>query len=146
WRFLEVFLKKGRPCGKTEYIGDYGCSVAESQICCHYAPCDAVLIRGRAFGWLPCQRFLARPKYTYPCRIPYFFRMKSMRSRIIHRALLAAVLAIASTTAIAADWPQKSVRVIVAYPPGGVSDSVTRAIADKLSERLGVSFVVENKG
>src|SRR3546814_11413591 len=44
------------------------------------------------------------------------------------------------------DWPQTSVRVIVAYPPGGVSDSVTRAISDKLTERLGVSFVVENKG
>src|SRR5690606_24805394 len=72
--------------------------------------------------------------------------MKSMGSRIIYRALLTAVLAFASTTAFAADWPQKSVRVIVAYPPGGVSDSVTRAISDKLSERLGVSFVVENKG
>src|SRR3546814_15792580 len=44
------------------------------------------------------------------------------------------------------DWPQTSVRVIVAYPPGGGSDNVTRAISDKLTERLGVSFVVENKG
>ncbi|NYT85155.1 Bug family tripartite tricarboxylate transporter substrate binding protein [Pollutimonas harenae] len=69
-----------------------------------------------------------------------------MRSRIIHRALLTAVLAVVSATAFAADWPQKSVRVIVVYPPGGVSDSVTRAISDKLSERLGESFVVENKG
>src|SRR3546814_9329556 len=69
-----------------------------------------------------------------------------MRSRILRRALTTIVLAAASTAAFAVDWPQKSVRVIVAYPPGGVSDSVTRAISDKLTERLGVSFVVENKG
>ena len=69
-----------------------------------------------------------------------------MRCRMIQRALLTAVLAIASTAALAADWPEKSVRVIVAYPPGGVSDSVTRAISDKLGQRLGQSFVVENKG
>jgi tripartite-type tricarboxylate transporter receptor subunit TctC len=47
---------------------------------------------------------------------------------------------------MAASWPEKSVRVIVAYPPGGVSDAITRAVSEKLGERLGVSFVVENKG
>ncbi|MGB3288688.1 MAG: tripartite tricarboxylate transporter substrate binding protein [Burkholderiaceae bacterium] len=69
-----------------------------------------------------------------------------MRSRIFHLALSAVVLAAASTTAAAANWPEKSVRVVVAYPPGGVSDAVTRAISEKLGERMGVSFVVENKG
>lgn len=69
-----------------------------------------------------------------------------MSARTLRRAFSAALLTIASTAALAAEWPEKSVRVIVAYPPGGVSDSVTRAIADQLSERLGHSFVVENKG
>lgn len=69
-----------------------------------------------------------------------------MPSRILSRALAAAVLAAASTVALAADWPEKTVRVIVVYPPGGVSDTITRAISEKLGERLGVSFVVENKG
>lgn len=69
-----------------------------------------------------------------------------MRSRILRRALTTIALAAAATSAFAADWPQKSVRVIVAYPPGGVSDTVTRAISEKLATRLGVSFVVENKG
>jgi tripartite-type tricarboxylate transporter receptor subunit TctC len=69
-----------------------------------------------------------------------------MCSRIFPRALAAIVLAAASSTALAAAWPEKSVRVVVAYPPGGVSDAVTRAISEKLGERLGVSFVVENKG
>jgi tripartite-type tricarboxylate transporter receptor subunit TctC len=37
------------------------------------------------------------------------------------------------------------VRIIVPYPPGGVSDLVTRAIADKLSPALGQSVIVDNK-
>lgn len=69
-----------------------------------------------------------------------------MYSRLLHRMLAAAMLAVASTVAFAAEWPDKTVRVIVAYPPGGVSDTITRAISEKLGERLGVSFVVENKG
>ena len=69
-----------------------------------------------------------------------------MYSRILRRALTAVVLAAASTAAFAAGWPEKTIRVIVAYPPGGVSDAITRAISEKLGERLGVSFVVENKG
>ncbi|MCC2597150.1 tripartite tricarboxylate transporter substrate binding protein [Pusillimonas sp. MFBS29] len=69
-----------------------------------------------------------------------------MYSSILRCALTAAVLVAVPAASFAADWPEKSVRVIVAYPPGGVSDSVTRAIADKLSTSLGVSFVVENKG
>ena len=69
-----------------------------------------------------------------------------MYSRIFRRALTAVVLAAASTAVFAADWPEKTVRVIVVYPPGGVSDTVTRAITEKLGQRLGVSFVVENKG
>ena len=69
-----------------------------------------------------------------------------MNARILCRALTAVALAAASTIAFAADWPEKAVRVVVAYPPGGVSDTVTRAISEKLGDRLGVSFVIENKG
>jgi len=39
----------------------------------------------------------------------------------------------------------KTVRLVVAYPAGGVSDVVARALADKLAAQLGVTFVVENK-
>ena len=86
----------------------------------------------------------AGSKYNFDLAFSLFRKDQSMRPRIFSRVLATAVLAIASTSTFAADWPQKSVRVIVDYPPGGVSDSVTRAISDKLSERLGVSFVVEN--
>src|SRR5690606_7278869 len=48
--------------------------------------------------------------------------------------------------AAAAEWPSKPVRLIVAYPPGGVSDAVTRAVAERLADQTSQSFVVENKG
>lgn len=37
------------------------------------------------------------------------------------------------------------IRIIVAYPPGGVADATARLLADQLAQRLGVSVVVENK-
>jgi len=43
------------------------------------------------------------------------------------------------------DWPVKSLRIIVAYPTGGVSDVVARAFADKLAAQLKQSVVVENR-
>lgn len=42
-------------------------------------------------------------------------------------------------------WPAKPIRVIVPYPPGGVSDIVTRAIGEKLAASLGQPVVVDNK-
>lgn len=63
------------------------------------------------------------------------------------QAVAAAFLVLAfGGLAQASTWPEKTVRLIVAYPPGGVSDSVTRALAEQLAAQLKVSFVVENKG
>ena len=42
-------------------------------------------------------------------------------------------------------WPRKPVRIIVAYPPGGVSDVVARELAELLAARLGVPVLVENR-
>src|ERR1700722_15164987 len=42
-------------------------------------------------------------------------------------------------------YPSRPVRLIVGYPPGGVTDIVARLIAPWLSEHLGQSFVVENR-
>lgn len=44
-----------------------------------------------------------------------------------------------------ARWPLKPVRIVVAYPPGGVSDMITRELAALLAARLGVAVVVENR-
>ena len=45
----------------------------------------------------------------------------------------------------AQSWPQKPVRVIVPFPPGGVTDSVARITAEWLTQRLGQAVVAENR-
>ncbi len=67
--------------------------------------------------------------------------------RILARAF-AAGLTIAASAAQAqnaADYPNRSVRIIVNVTPGGGVDIATRLVAQKLSERLGQTFVVENR-
>lgn len=44
-----------------------------------------------------------------------------------------------------AAWPNKPVRVIVPYTPGGFTDVMARMVSQKLSDRLGQSFIIENK-
>jgi tripartite-type tricarboxylate transporter receptor subunit TctC len=72
------------------------------------------------------------------------------------RAVLAGSLAAAAAWAIPsfsvhsfseheAVWPDRAVKMVVPYPAGGSIDVLTRIIADHLKDRLGQSFVVENK-
>ena len=62
------------------------------------------------------------------------------------RAALATLAALAaSPAAFAQPWPAKPVKITVAYPPGGVADSVARLLADRLAPVLGQSVVVDNK-
>ncbi|QFZ85085.1 tripartite tricarboxylate transporter substrate binding protein [Variovorax paradoxus] len=66
--------------------------------------------------------------------------MKTFRSLAISAVLAASNLAIAQTT-----WPDRPVRMIVPYSPGGTTDYTARQIAQKLTEQTGKSFYVENK-
>ena len=61
------------------------------------------------------------------------------------RLAAAAVLAIFSAGALAQAYPNKTVRMIVGFPPGGGTDVVARVIAAKLSEWWGQAVAVENK-
>jgi tripartite-type tricarboxylate transporter receptor subunit TctC len=45
----------------------------------------------------------------------------------------------------AEDYPNKPVRIILPYGPGGVADVTTRLVAQKLSERLGQNFFIDNR-
>jgi tripartite-type tricarboxylate transporter receptor subunit TctC len=46
----------------------------------------------------------------------------------------------------AADYPNRPVKIVVANPAGGGIDTVTRIVADKLSQKLGQPVVIENRG
>ena len=49
-------------------------------------------------------------------------------------------------TAVAQAYPEKPVRVIVVFPPGGSNDVVARIVFQKMSEMLGEQFVIDNRG
>jgi tripartite-type tricarboxylate transporter receptor subunit TctC len=67
-------------------------------------------------------------------------------SRRHSKLLAAAGLLLALTTAVAAqDYPNKPVRLIIPFPPGGSNDVVGRMIGTQLSERLGKQVVVDNR-
>lgn len=53
-----------------------------------------------------------------------------------------------STTALAGqtNWPSKPIRLVVPFPPGGSTDTVGRMLGSLLSERLGQSVIIENRG
>lgn len=51
-----------------------------------------------------------------------------------------------SAAAIAQEWPAKPVRFIVPYPPGGGTDVIARIVQPRLSEALGQTIVIENRG
>ena len=62
------------------------------------------------------------------------------------KALALAVIALGFQTSVSAQaWPEKTVRVVIPFPPGGTLDKVGRMLAQRLGEQLGQTFVVENK-
>jgi tripartite-type tricarboxylate transporter receptor subunit TctC len=62
------------------------------------------------------------------------------------QVLAAALLALAATGAGAQAWPQKPVRFIVPFPPGGATDISARLLGEKLSQIWGQQVVIENRG
>ncbi|RYF16997.1 MAG: tripartite tricarboxylate transporter substrate binding protein [Comamonadaceae bacterium] len=61
------------------------------------------------------------------------------------KTLLGLALAFGVTAAALAAYPEKPVTLVVPFPPGGSTDAIARVIGQKLAEKLGQSFVVDNK-
>jgi tripartite-type tricarboxylate transporter receptor subunit TctC len=60
-------------------------------------------------------------------------------------SLAVAALLLAVMPAAAQDWPAKTVKIVVPFGPGSTPDMVARLIADRLQQKLGHGFVIENR-
>src|SRR5436190_2885829 len=56
-----------------------------------------------------------------------------------------ALLSLCFVTPLFAAWPEKPIKVLIGYAPGGSTDVVARLIAPKLGEKLGQPIIIENK-
>lgn len=61
------------------------------------------------------------------------------------RIVLALFVLCAAMPALAQEWPARTVRMIVPFGAGATPDTIARLIADKLQQKLGQNFIVENK-
>jgi tripartite-type tricarboxylate transporter receptor subunit TctC len=71
--------------------------------------------------------------------------MTLSRRRFLHIAAAASSLSLISPTAEARTYPSQPVRLISGFPAGGVNDILARLMGQRLSDRLGQPFVVENR-
>ena len=74
--------------------------------------------------------------------------MKNHFSSPLKQILISLILALGATGVWAqtsANYPDKPVKVIIPFPPGGTLDKIGRMLALKISEQLGQNFVVENR-
>jgi tripartite-type tricarboxylate transporter receptor subunit TctC len=71
--------------------------------------------------------------------------MQFRRRQFLHLAAPAAAVLLGARFSRAETYPSRPVRVIVPFAPGGTTDMVARLIAQRLSNRFGQQFVVENR-
>jgi tripartite-type tricarboxylate transporter receptor subunit TctC len=62
------------------------------------------------------------------------------------RMLMGCVFALAVITSVQAQYPDRAIRFVVPFPPGGGTDTMARAISGRLGEALGQQVVVDNRG
>jgi tripartite-type tricarboxylate transporter receptor subunit TctC len=84
-------------------------------------------------------RCCVRPKKT-------FLREATVRSLATKGLLVALFVGVTSQAAVAQSaYPSRSLKIVVAYAPGGANDVVARIVGEKLGNALGQSVIVENK-
>jgi len=61
------------------------------------------------------------------------------------RAVAAAIVTLLFSTAAPGEYPSKPIRLVVTFPPGGITDFTARALAPRLGDALGQPVIVENR-
>src|SRR6186997_1634642 len=85
------------------------------------------------------------PRRSNPETLGKCFRAPRDRHVALSRLIAMTMLVFLATSAFAAEYPAKPIRIIVPFSPGGGGDLTARKIAVKLSERTGASVFVENR-
>lgn len=67
-------------------------------------------------------------------------------SNALVRTLTLTLLCAIATPALAQAWPVRAVRIVLPFAPGGGTDTVARLLAAKLTEQIGGTYIVENRG
>lgn len=76
------------------------------------------------------------------------FARISRRRFLLSSSAVAGVAGVAGAPAVLAQparWPSKTIRIVVAFPPGGLTDAYARMYAEQLTAKFGVPAVVDNK-
>ncbi len=71
--------------------------------------------------------------------------MHPNRRHILRQGAVLAAAAMAGTRLAAQGYPDRPVHIVVPFTAGGVGDTVARLVADRLTQRLGQRFIVDNK-
>lgn len=72
-------------------------------------------------------------------------RTETTMKKLIGKMAACSLAVMFSAAAIAADYPARSIKIIVPFAPGGGSDVITRMLGEKMSADLGVPVIVDNK-
>ena len=75
-----------------------------------------------------------------------FYPLLDMSNLRLAYYVFALFLLFPATAVVAQGYPNKPIRIVVPYPPGGGADNVTRVYAQKLTQVLGKQVVVDNRG
>lgn len=96
-------------------------------------------LTGREFLQDDAVRVLRRPNK------PFITRGDKAVIKKILRCMLFAIPVVFSMPGHADEYPNKMIKIVVPYPPGGTTDALARILADKLRAKWGQSVVVENR-
>lgn len=72
-------------------------------------------------------------------------RLQPKRRQVLKAGAATTLAAIMPSVMAKGDWPDKFIKMVVAFPAGGPTDTAARIVAQRLSERLGQQVIIENK-